>query len=50
MLYDDCPALVYGPVSKNIHGFDECVSLSSLARVTKTIALFVADWCGLNRN
>ncbi|WP_306735117.1 ArgE/DapE family deacylase [Marimonas arenosa] len=49
MLYDDCPALVYGPVSQNIHGFDEKVSLSSLRRVTKTVALFVADWCGLNR-
>jgi len=49
MLYDDCPALVYGPVSQNIHGFDERVSLSSLRRVTQTIALFVADWCGLNR-
>jgi acetylornithine deacetylase len=49
MLYDDCPALVYGPVSQNIHGFDERVSLTSLRRVTHTIALFVADWCGLNR-
>jgi acetylornithine deacetylase len=49
MLYDDCPALVYGPVSQNIHGFDERVSLSSVRRVTQTIALFVADWCGLNR-
>lgn len=49
MLYDDCPALVYGPVSQNIHGFDERVSLSSLRQVTKTVALFVADWCGLNR-
>lgn len=49
MLYDDCPALVYGPVSQNIHGFDERVSLSSLRHVTQTIALFIADWCGLNR-
>jgi acetylornithine deacetylase len=48
MLYDDCPALVYGPVSMNIHGFDERVSLSSLRRVTKTVALFVADWCGVH--
>jgi acetylornithine deacetylase len=49
MLYDDCPALVYGPISEAIHGFDERVSLSSLRLVTKTIALFIADWCGLNR-
>ncbi|GGB48931.1 acetylornithine deacetylase [Roseibium aquae] len=42
------PALTYGPVSENIHGIDERVSLSSLKRVTKTIALFAAGWCGLS--
>ncbi len=47
VLYDDCPALVYGPRSENIHAFDERVSLSSIRRVTHTIALFVASWCGL---
>lgn len=47
VLYGDCPCLVYGPYSENIHGFDERVSLSSLKRVTGTIALFIADWCGL---
>ncbi len=47
VLYDDCPCLVYGPVSKNIHAFDECVSLESLKRVTGTIALFIASWCRL---
>jgi acetylornithine deacetylase len=40
------PSLVYGPVTENIHGFDERVSLDSLKRVTGTIALFVAAWCG----
>lgn len=40
------PALVYGPVARNIHGIDECMSLSSLKRVTKVLALFAADWCG----
>lgn len=40
------PALVYGPVTENVHGLDERVSLSSLLRVTKTIALFAATWCG----
>lgn len=40
------PSLVYGPVAENIHGIDERVSLSSLRRVTKTLALFTADWCG----
>ncbi|MEC9346037.1 MAG: ArgE/DapE family deacylase [Pseudomonadota bacterium] len=47
MLYDDTPALVYGPKSEHIHGFDERVSLSSTRQVTKAIALFIADWCGL---
>ena len=47
VLYDDCPCLVFGPRSENIHGFDERVSLDSLRQVTKTIAMFVADWCGL---
>lgn len=46
-IYGERPSLVYGPISENIHAFNERVSLSSLKRVTKTIALFVADWCGL---
>jgi acetylornithine deacetylase len=46
VLYDDCPCLVFGPRSENIHGFDERVSLDSLKRVTKTIAAFIAEWCG----
>ena len=45
-LYNRIPALCYGPVSRNIHGVDECVSLSSLRRITQTMALFIADWCG----
>ncbi|MEM7693335.1 MAG: ArgE/DapE family deacylase [Pseudomonadota bacterium] len=49
VIYQDIPCLVYGPVSENIHGFDERVSLSSLKRVTGTIALFIAHWCGLER-
>ena len=46
-IYQNTPCLVYGPISENIHGFDERVSLSSLRRVTGTIALFIAEWCGL---
>lgn len=46
-LYQDTPALVYGPRAEFIHGFDERVDLESLRQVTKTIALFVADWCGV---
>ncbi len=46
-LYDKIPALCYGPCSENIHGFDERVSLASLKRITATMALFIAEWCGL---
>ncbi|MGR3197535.1 MAG: ArgE/DapE family deacylase, partial [Paracoccus sp. (in: a-proteobacteria)] len=46
-IYAGMPCLVYGPVSEAIHGFDERVSLPSLRRVTGAIALFIADWCGL---
>ncbi|WP_134494821.1 ArgE/DapE family deacylase [Microvirga pakistanensis] len=41
------PSLVYGPVAENIHAIDERVSLPSLRRVTKAIALFAASWCGV---
>ncbi|WP_040408262.1 ArgE/DapE family deacylase [Aureimonas ureilytica] len=40
--------LVYGPVGERIHGIDERVDLASLRRVTKTIALFAAGWCGID--
>jgi acetylornithine deacetylase len=45
-LYDKIPALCYGPFSQNIHGFDERVSIASVKRITGTIALFIAEWCG----
>ena len=46
-LYDNTPALVYGPVCERLHGFDERVELASVRNVTKTIALFMKQWCGL---
>ena len=49
VLYDNTPCLVYGPLSANIHGFDEKVSISSIEKVTTTIALFIAMWCGLEK-
>jgi acetylornithine deacetylase len=48
-LYAGIPALVYGPKAEAIHGFDERVELASLRRVTQAIALFIAEWCGLER-
>ncbi|KAH7351456.1 acetylornithine deacetylase [Pyrenochaeta sp. MPI-SDFR-AT-0127] len=41
------PALCYGPIGESMHGFDEKVSISSIKRVTTAIALFIAEWCGL---
>ncbi|MBT5432383.1 MAG: M20/M25/M40 family metallo-hydrolase, partial [Rhodospirillaceae bacterium] len=46
-LYAIMPALVYGPTAENIHGFDERVNLESCRQVTKAMALFIADWCGI---
>jgi acetylornithine deacetylase len=46
-LYADIPALVYGPRSDDIHGFDEKVELESVRRITQATALFIADWCGV---
>ena len=48
-LYADTPALVYGPTAEAIHGFNERVNLNSLRRITQSIALFIADWCGLEQ-
>jgi len=46
-LYAATPALVYGPKADAIHGFNERVELESVRRVTQSIALFIAGWCGL---
>ncbi|WP_022894594.1 ArgE/DapE family deacylase [Agromyces subbeticus] len=46
-LYADMPALVYGPISEAIHGYDERVDVESVRRITKSIALFIAEWCGV---
>jgi acetylornithine deacetylase len=46
-LYDKIPALCYGPIGERIHGIDERVSLPSVKRITTAMALFVAEWCGL---
>ncbi|BBK43018.1 acetylornithine deacetylase [Allostella vacuolata] len=48
-LYAGIPALVYGPKAENIHGFDERVDLESLRRTTQASALFIAEWCGVER-
>lgn len=49
VLYEGTPALVYGPKTEEIHGSAERASVESLHRVTKSIALFIAEWCGVTR-
>jgi acetylornithine deacetylase len=46
-LYAGIPGMVYGPISQDIHAYDERVDLQSVRQITQTIALFIADWCGL---
>lgn len=46
-LYANTPAMVYGPQALDYHAFDERVNLLSVRQVTQAIALFVADWCGV---
>ncbi|WP_411731780.1 ArgE/DapE family deacylase [Paeniglutamicibacter sp.] len=47
-LYGNMPTLVYGPISEAIHGFDERVNIESVRQITKSIALFIAEWCGVS--
>ena len=43
----DLPVTNYGPMARHIHGIDESVSLSSMKRVSQTLARFMVDWCGV---
>ncbi len=43
------PALCYGPYGIGPHAFDERVELESVRKTTLSIALFVAEWCGLRK-
>jgi acetylornithine deacetylase len=46
-LYGGPPAVCFGPLAESEHGFDERVHLPSITQTAQTIALFIADWCGL---
>lgn len=43
----DVPVTCYGPIARNVHGFDESVSVDSMVNVATTLALFMQEWCGL---
>jgi len=48
-LYGNTPATCYGPIAENIHGFNERVSIESTVQVAQVLAVFIANWCGLER-
>jgi acetylornithine deacetylase len=41
------PGLCFGPEGKAMHGFNEYVDLESVRKSTKAMALFIAEWCGV---
>jgi acetylornithine deacetylase len=43
----DIPSLCFGASGGAMHGFNEYVDLDSLRQSTKAIALFIAEWCGV---
>jgi acetylornithine deacetylase len=43
----DIPSLCFGATGQAMHGFNEWVDLDSLKKATKTTALFIAEWCGV---
>ncbi len=48
-LYAGSPAVCFGPHAESIHGVDERVSLASVLQTAQALALFIDDWCGLER-
>jgi acetylornithine deacetylase len=47
VLEQGTPVAVFGPDATEIHGIDESVGLASMHGVTRTIALAIAEWCGV---
>ena len=48
-LYFDIPGLCYGPKGEGAHAFDERTSIEDLRKCTRTIATFIAEWCGVRQ-
>lgn len=46
-LYFDIPGLCYGPKGEGAHAFDERTSIEDLRKCTRTMATFIANWCGI---
>src|SRR5712672_2093406 len=43
------PSLCFGASGAAMHGFNEYVDLDSLRKSTKATALFIAEWCGVEK-
>lgn len=43
------PSLCFGASGAAMHGFNEYVDVNSLRQSTKATALFVAEWCGVEK-
>ena len=43
----DVPAFCFGASMEGAHGFNERVDIEFVKKVTKTLALFIAGWCGV---
>jgi len=49
VLYQGTPCAVFGPDAQDIHGIDESVGVESIHGITRSIALAMAEWCGVER-
>jgi acetylornithine deacetylase len=43
----EVPAFCFGARMEGAHGFNERVEIESVKKITKTLALFIAGWCGV---
>jgi acetylornithine deacetylase len=47
VLHQGTPCAVFGPDAVDIHGIDENVGVESIHGITRSIALAMAEWCGV---
>lgn len=47
VLHQGTPVACFGPDAQDIHGIDESVGLDSMHDITRSIAVTMAEWCGV---
>ena len=47
VLHQGTPVACFGPDAEEIHGIDESVGVESMHSITRSIALTMAEWCGV---